>query len=131
MGELNVFGFKTGNSMLHRLDVRFKLMFFVLISLSSLKANIFSLSLLTIVLAAALIHAGLAVKSALKDLPLYFFAAFICLYRSIVFRTRFSCHRDQDHCRHPGRTLPRRRCVLAPRDRDHDRRVFCFDHTAV
>jgi biotin transport system permease protein len=83
MAELNVLGFKTGNSILHRLDVRFKLMFFVLISLSSLKANIFSLSLLTIVLAAALIHAGLAVKSALKDLRyIFLLLLFVFIARS-------------------------------------------------
>ncbi len=72
MVELNLLGFKAGNSMLHRLDVRFKLLFFVLISLSSLKTDIFSLFILTAVLTAALIHAGLPIKSALKDLRYVF-----------------------------------------------------------
>jgi biotin transport system permease protein len=72
MAELNVLGFKIGDSLLHRLDVRFKLLFFGLISVSSLKADIFSLSLLTIMLTAALIHAGLPIKSALKDLRYIF-----------------------------------------------------------
>jgi biotin transport system permease protein len=84
MAELNVLGFKTGNSMLHRLDVRFKLMFFVFISVSSLRANIFSLFLLTIVLAAALMHAGLPVKSALKDLRyIFLLLLFVFVARSL------------------------------------------------
>jgi biotin transport system permease protein len=84
MAELNVFGFKTGDSVLHRLDVRFKLMFFVLISVSSLKANIFSLSLLTLVLTAALIHAGLPIKSALKDLRyIFLLLLFVFIARSL------------------------------------------------
>jgi biotin transport system permease protein len=84
MSELNVLGFKTGDSMLHRLDVRFKLMFFGLISVSSLKADIFSLSLLTIMLAAALIHAGLPIKSALKDLRyIFLLLLFVFIARSV------------------------------------------------
>jgi biotin transport system permease protein len=84
MSELNVLGFKTGDSMLHRLDVRFKLIFFGLISVSSLKADIFSLSLLTIMLAAALIHAGLPIKSALKDLRyIFLLLLFVFIARSV------------------------------------------------
>jgi biotin transport system permease protein len=84
MAELNVLGFKTGNSLLHRLDVRFKLMFFVFISVSSLRANIFSLFLLTIVLTAALMHAGMPVKSALKDLRyIFLLLLFVFVARSL------------------------------------------------
>jgi energy-coupling factor transporter transmembrane protein EcfT len=83
MAELNVLGFKIGDSLLHRLDVRFKLLFFGLISVSSLKADIFSLSLLTIILTAALIHAGLPIKSALKDLRyIFFLLLFVFVARS-------------------------------------------------
>jgi biotin transport system permease protein len=84
MAELNVLGFKTGDSMLHRLDVRFKLMFFVLISISSLRANIFSLFLLTAVLTAALKHSGLPIKSALKDLRyIFLLLLFVFVARSL------------------------------------------------
>jgi biotin transport system permease protein len=84
MAELNVLGFKAGDSMLHRLDVRFKLLFFVLISLSSLRANILSLFLLTIVLTAALIHAGSPIKSVLKDLRyIFLLLLFIFVARSL------------------------------------------------
>jgi energy-coupling factor transporter transmembrane protein EcfT len=84
MAELNVLGFQAGASMLHQLDVRFKLVFIVLISLSSLKANIFSLSLVTLVLAAALLHAGLPVKSTLKDLRyIFLLLLFVFIARSV------------------------------------------------
>jgi biotin transport system permease protein len=84
MAELNALGFKTGDSMLHRLDVRFKLMFFVFISVSSLRANIFSLFLLTIVLTAALIYVGLPIKSALKDLRyIFLLLLFVFVARSL------------------------------------------------
>ncbi|MEJ2656074.1 MAG: energy-coupling factor transporter transmembrane component T [Desulfobacterales bacterium] len=85
MAELNVLGFKTGDSLLHQLDVRFKLMFFVLICISSLKAHIFSLTLLTLVLAAALIQAGLPIKSALKDLRyIFLLLLFVFIARSLT-----------------------------------------------
>jgi biotin transport system permease protein len=84
MAELNALGFKAGDSMLHQLDVRFKLICFVLISLSSLKANIFSLFLLTMVLTAALIHAGWPIKSALKDLRyIFLLLLFVFVARSL------------------------------------------------
>jgi len=84
MAELNVLGFHAGNSVLHRLDVRFKLMFLVVISLSSVKAFVPSLSLLTLVLMVALMHAGLPFKMTLKDLRYGFLLlAFVFLARSL------------------------------------------------
>jgi len=46
MAELTVFGFRPGNSRIHQLDVRFKLLFLILISLVSLRVDIFGLLLL-------------------------------------------------------------------------------------
>lgn len=84
MAELNVFGFHAGSSLLHRLDVRFKLIFLVVISLSSLKAFVPSLSILTLVLMAALIHARLPLKMALKDLRYVFLLLlFVFMARSL------------------------------------------------
>ena len=83
MAELNVLGFHAGNSMLHRLDVRFKLMFLVVISLSSLKAFVPSLSLLTLLLMVTLIHAGLPLKMALKDLR-YVFLLLLFVWTSTI-----------------------------------------------
>jgi biotin transport system permease protein len=84
MAELNVIGFHAGDSVLHRLDVRFKLLFLVAISLSSLKAFIPSLSLLTLVLMVAMMSAGLALKTALKDLRYVFLLLlFVFIARSL------------------------------------------------
>lgn len=84
MAELNVLGFHARSSFLHQLDVRFKLMFLVVISLSSLKAFVPSLSLLTLVLMVALIHAGLPLKMALKDLRYVFLLLlFVFMARSL------------------------------------------------
>ena len=84
MAELNVLGFRAGSSVLHRLDVRFKLMFLVVISLSSLKAFVPSLSFLTLVLIVALIHAGLPLKTVLKDLRYVFLLLlFVFIARSL------------------------------------------------
>ncbi|MBW2156772.1 MAG: hypothetical protein JRG87_09015, partial [Deltaproteobacteria bacterium] len=68
MAELTVFGFRQGTSLLHRLDVRFKLIFLVLISLSSLKAQVAGLSLLTLILVVALINVRVSLGSILRDL---------------------------------------------------------------
>ena len=84
MAELNVLGFHAGNSVLHQFDVRFKLLFLVVISLSSLKAFVPSLSLLTLVLMVALNHAGLSLKMALKDLRYVFLLLlFVFMARSL------------------------------------------------
>jgi biotin transport system permease protein len=84
MAELNVLGFHEGDSVLHKLDVRFKLLFLVVISLSSLKAFVPSLSLLTLVLMVALMSAGLALKTALKDLRYVFWLLlFVFMARSL------------------------------------------------
>jgi energy-coupling factor transporter transmembrane protein EcfT len=68
MAELTVFGFRQGTSLLHQLDVRFKLIFLVLISLASLKAQVEGLSLLTLILVVALINVRVSLGSILRDL---------------------------------------------------------------
>jgi energy-coupling factor transporter transmembrane protein EcfT len=84
MAELNVLGFHEGDSVVHKLDVRFKLLFLVVISLSSLKAFVPSLSLLTLVLMVTLMSAGLTLKTALKDLRYVFWLLlFIFMARSL------------------------------------------------
>jgi len=84
MAELNVLGFHAGDSGLHKLDVRFKLLFLVVISLSSLKAFVPSLSLLTLVLMVALMSAGMSLKAALKDLRYVFWLLlFVFMARSL------------------------------------------------
>jgi energy-coupling factor transporter transmembrane protein EcfT len=73
MAEMTALSYRPGISVLHRLDVRFKILFVVLMSLASLKAWVAGLFVLTSVLMIALIHAGLQLKSALKTLRYVFF----------------------------------------------------------
>jgi biotin transport system permease protein len=84
MAELNVLGFHKGSSVLHQLDVRFKFLFLVSVSLSCLKAFVPSLVLLTLVLVVVLAHAGLPWKMALKDLRYVFLLLlFVFMARSL------------------------------------------------
>ena len=47
MAELTAFSFQPGTSLLHKLDVRFKLLFLILISLVSLGGGFTGLGILT------------------------------------------------------------------------------------
>jgi energy-coupling factor transporter transmembrane protein EcfT len=85
MAELNVLNFRAGRSLLHQMDVRFKLISLIIISLSSLKAFVPSLSFLTLMLLVALVHAGLPLKRALKDLRYVFLLLlFVFIARSLT-----------------------------------------------
>jgi biotin transport system permease protein len=79
MAELSAFNFRPGSSVLHGLDVRFKLLFLVLISLTSLKAYPAALSVLTLMLAVALWHAQRSLKSILKAFR-YVFVIFAFIF---------------------------------------------------
>jgi energy-coupling factor transporter transmembrane protein EcfT len=84
MAELSAFNFRAGSSVLHGLDVRFKLLFLVLISLISLKAYPVSLSVLTLVLLAPLLHAQGSLKSIFKTFRYFFiFLGFIFFARAL------------------------------------------------
>lgn len=71
MAELTVFSFQPGTSLLHRLDVRFKLGFLILISLTSLSGGFAGLGILTCVLTTLILHSRLPLKSALKELRFF------------------------------------------------------------
>ena len=66
MTERFACSYRSGTSVLHELDVRFKLVSVVIISLASLKAGIPALAVMTFVLVILLINAGLAVNSILR-----------------------------------------------------------------
>ncbi|QTA87519.1 energy-coupling factor transporter transmembrane component T family protein [Desulfonema magnum] len=71
MAELTVFGYRTGTSLLHILDSRFKLACLILISLASLKAYIPGLSLLILLLVFAIIHIRVSFISVLKEIQYF------------------------------------------------------------
>lgn len=71
MAELTAFSFQPGTSLLHRLDVRFKLLFLILISLISLGGGFKGLGILSGLVAALTVHCRLPLKSGLKELRLF------------------------------------------------------------
>jgi biotin transport system permease protein len=71
MAELTSFGFRPGRSVLHRLDVRFKLLLLILISLSTLSVSFLKLGILTLPVVAVLINTRLSLKSSLKELRFF------------------------------------------------------------
>lgn len=79
MAELTVFSFQPGTSLPHRLDVRFKIVFLILISLTSLSGGFAGLGLLTCLLTALVLHSRLPLKSGLKELRFFLFLLLLIL----------------------------------------------------
>lgn len=80
MTELTALSYRAGTSVLHGLDVRFKLVFMVLISFTSLKAGLPALAILTLLLAGLMIPAGLrpgAIAAGLRHIFLFLILVFI------------------------------------------------------
>jgi energy-coupling factor transporter transmembrane protein EcfT len=71
MAELTVFSFQPGASLIHRLDVRFKIVILILMSLTSLSGGFAGLGILTCLLTAISFHSRLPLKSGLKELRFF------------------------------------------------------------
>ena len=71
MAELTVFSFQPGTTLLHQLDARFKIVFLIFISLSSLSAGFAGLGVLSCLLTALIFHLRLPLKSGLKELRFF------------------------------------------------------------
>jgi biotin transport system permease protein len=84
VAELTVFSFKSGSSLLHRLDVRFKIVFLILISLSSLSGGFAGLGILSCLLIALIFHSRLPIKSGLKEMRLFLFLLLLILVTRLV-----------------------------------------------
>lgn len=73
MGELSAFSFLSGQSSLHRLDARLKLLGLILISLLSLEAGGVSLSVLSLIMMILAADCGLALTRLATELRYFFF----------------------------------------------------------
>ncbi len=84
MAELTIFGYRSGRTLLHQLDVRLKIVFLIFCSLVSIKISLFALSTLSFVLAVAILHCRLALTSIFKEIR-YFLVllGIICLARTL------------------------------------------------
>ncbi|MGD8883436.1 MAG: energy-coupling factor transporter transmembrane component T [Desulfobacterales bacterium] len=84
MAELTSFGFRAGTSLPHRLDVRFKLFFLILISLICLNGDFLRLGIFTGLLTVLIIHSGLPLRSGLKGLRFFLFLLVLVLMARMV-----------------------------------------------
>ena len=112
MAELNAFSYRSGTSALHGLDVRFKLIFLVLLSLASLKANAPELFVLNLVLLAVLLHAGVTLKSAIKTLRY----VFVLLTFVFIARALFT----------PGWVVIKFKIISITREGIYDGAIVCW-----
>ncbi|MEA1946997.1 MAG: energy-coupling factor transporter transmembrane component T [Thermodesulfobacteriota bacterium] len=112
MAELSAFNFRHGSSVLHGLDVRFKLIFLVLISFASLKAYTVALSVLTLVLVASLLHAQLTFKSILKTFR-YVFVLLAFIFIARVLST-------------PGSVVAEFKAISITREGIYDGALICW-----
>jgi len=79
MAELTTFRFHPGNSLLHKLDVRFKLLFLILISLISLGGGGTGLMILSGLVTMLVIHSRLPLKSSFAEFRLFLFFLLLIL----------------------------------------------------
>ena len=82
MAELTSFSYIAGDSLLHRLDARFKVIFVILLSLVGLNVYFQGLGLLTMIFLGVMLYARLPLVSALKELRYFLILLFL------VFVTR-------------------------------------------
>lgn len=86
MAELTSFGFSPGDSLLHHLDGRFKLIFIILLSLVCLNLYFVSLAILTVLLLGCIINSRLPLNSRFKELR-YFFILLLFVFIARVLST--------------------------------------------
>ena len=79
MAELTLFGYRSGRSVLHRIDVRFKILGFLFISMVSLKVRVLSLTILSSLLIILVIDCRLKFKSFLREIRYFFILMLIIL----------------------------------------------------
>ncbi|MBU2623372.1 MAG: energy-coupling factor transporter transmembrane protein EcfT [Proteobacteria bacterium] len=85
MAELTAFSYRKGFSIVHSLDARFKLLFLVIIGLSSLKASPAGLLLLFVLVLSGLIHAGIRLRDLFEELRF-----FLCFLLFVIAIRAFS-----------------------------------------
>lgn len=71
MAELTTFSFRPGTSLLHKLDVRFKLLFLILTSLTALGSGFTGLAVITALATALIVHSRLPLKSGVRELRFF------------------------------------------------------------
>jgi len=86
MAELTSFGYVSGDSLLHNLDPRFKLLNSIALSLVCLNLNFISLGIITVLLIGFIMYARLPLNSGFKELR-YFFVLLLFVFMARVLST--------------------------------------------
>ena len=85
MADVTVFGYHPGSSWAHGLDIRFKLLFLVVISLVSVKAGLLGLLILSLFLAGIMRNARLDFKTFFKEIRYFLvLVAFVFAARTLA-----------------------------------------------
>jgi energy-coupling factor transporter transmembrane protein EcfT len=84
MAELTSFSYQAGDSLLHHIDVRFKILFVILISLICLNLYFPGLAILTSLLLSLILHARLSLISGLKELRYFFILLFFIFFARVL-----------------------------------------------
>lgn len=83
MAELTSFSYRPGISLIHKIDARFKLLFIVIIGLSSLKASLPGVLLLFLLVVYGLVRVGISLWQVTRNLSIFiFFLAFVFAIRA-------------------------------------------------
>jgi energy-coupling factor transporter transmembrane protein EcfT len=86
MAELTAFNYFSGNSWLHRLDIRFKLIIVLCFNMISIQADISELMVLSIPLILMIFQIRIPIRNALSDTRYFlYFLVFIFLTRTMVW----------------------------------------------
>jgi energy-coupling factor transporter transmembrane protein EcfT len=84
MAELTSFSYQAGDSLLHHIDVRFKILFVILISLICLNLYFPGLAILTSLLLSLILHARLSLISGLKELRYFLILLFFIFFARVL-----------------------------------------------
>jgi energy-coupling factor transporter transmembrane protein EcfT len=84
LAELTAFSYQSGDSLLHQLDARVKILFIILISLICLNLYFFELGILTSLLLSLIFHARLALISGLKELRYFLILLFFIFVARVL-----------------------------------------------
>ncbi len=112
MAQLTTFGYNPGNSILHKLDARFKIGSVALISISSLDANLSALFMLSVFLFAIMFIIRLPLITVYKELR-YFFLFLMAILLLRAFTT-------------PGSELITYKFIVLTREGLHDGLIVCW-----
>ena len=86
MAELTSFGYSGGDSLLHRMDARFKIISIIFLSLVSLNVSFRGIGLMTIILSGVIFYARLPLAAAFKELR-YFLIMLLLIFVTRVLST--------------------------------------------